>query len=141
EQKIAFRGNSKPPRNIDDAPRLLVEGDLKRAAARSQDHRHFVLFFEMKIDRALDRQVGENVAVVNNERFIVQQILHVFYSAAGLQQRALLAEIKARTAIIRAGKFLRVTLRTMMRIHRDFRDSVPQQMVECKRDQRFLADW
>src|SRR5687767_11548191 len=71
--------------NIDDAPRGGIACDLQRPVFRPENHRHFISRGAMRINGRLQGEVRENIAVVNDEGLVTQEIVDIFNAAAGFE--------------------------------------------------------
>src|SRR5712691_668092 len=56
--------------NVEDTAAAWVEGDVFRPGFRSQREGDDVVFSKVIVDQASNRQIGENIAVVNQERLV-----------------------------------------------------------------------
>ena len=71
--------------NIEHAARAGIERHLERPAVTAQNKRHFVALLKVPGEGGFERERRQNIAVVDQERGVPEQVFRVLDPAAGLQ--------------------------------------------------------
>ena len=85
--------------DVDDAP--FLESDLRSEASRAKRQRDLVAGAKMFLDQRGKREIGKDIAAVNEKSFVGQETLRIFDPTAGLEQHRLVHQLE-RDAAIRA---------------------------------------
>ena len=84
-KKMSSDCAAEPMSDIKDSAGLRAVSDLKRPAVASENEGDFIAGPEMVGDCRLQRESGQDIAVINDERLIAQEVLHILDAAASLQ--------------------------------------------------------
>src|SRR5438874_10949588 len=136
--KIVFARNAIAIRNIDHA--IVAKGNCGPQAGVAECEGDIVIAVEMLVDQRSQRNVRPNIAAISEEWFAAQLNLDVFDSAARFKKRRLVDESERFSGMRVFWKRFRESRRQSMGIDKEFVDSDVDQMVEDKRNQRFLKD-
>ncbi len=84
----------------------------------------------MKLDDVVEVDVGDNIAVDNDERPITKKILYIFYSACCSKDLFFLRKVKIEVGRRRAFVMIDDTFRKVMNVDRDIADTSLAQQIE-----------
>ena len=88
--------------------------DMQRASGGSEDQRGEVAGSQVAFDGLTEREVGEDVPVVGDERFIPHEGLHIFYASASVQEDGFVPVFERQSAVAVAGEKAVIRLRAMV---------------------------
>src|SRR5213596_2001286 len=92
-------------------------------------------------NQRFERDVGQNIAAINDEWFFPKNAFDIFDPAAGFEQVRLIDERNGMTVVtVPREKFMK-QVRKPVRINDKRFHAHAYQMIERKSDQRFLKDW
>src|SRR5436190_2016103 len=126
--------------DVGDASAGLVERDLKRAVLATQDHGDFVPAGSMMREGRSEREVGEDVAVIDDEWRIDDEVLDILDAARGFQNlRSFMPKCNGRVAIRGIRECCLPRLRAPMRIHDEPLDAGAKQVIERIGNERAIG--
>ena len=94
----------------------------------------------MRANRNLQRQVGENIAIVDDEGISSKEILHIFDSTRGLEKIRFVAKVDRSFPIGVARENRIIGFGTMMGVNDETFDAGFEQVVKSAGDQRLVRD-
>ncbi len=144
EEVVGRQAGVEQVADVADAVGGRVEGDVARViriAAGAQDEGDEGAGRAVLRERGGERQVGEDVAVIDPEGFVArQQVGDVFDAAGGFEQHGLVAEMERAAAVGVVGEGGGVSLGAVVRVDDETLDAgVGDEVVEGESDER-LAD-
>lgn len=128
--------------DVDDAVSRFIEGNVQRGAVAAQSQRDHVAAAFVFVDEALERDVSEDVTVINDEALaVVEEVADIGDAARCFQSHRLMTKMNQRAAVFARRKKLFVAGREMMSVDDEFADADSAQMIEGISDQRLMEHW
>ena len=126
--------------DVENAAFLRVERDMFWTAVRSQRERHHVAGVKMIVDHASNRQIGQDVRVVNEKWIVAEGLGDICNSPGSFEKDWFMAKFDLAIAISRLWEKFGKTLRPMVRVDEKFLHAGIDQVIEGKSDERLLKD-
>src|ERR1700722_19200623 len=95
----------------------------------------------MFFDEAVERQVGQDIAAVNDKGLIPDPLLNIFNASPSLQQVRFVHQFERPSVVFVFWKLRRKLLRQMVRIDPEPLDTGLTQMIKGKGNQRLPKNW
>lgn len=126
--------------NIGDAPAMMIKCNVFRGASGTQGERDEIAGAFVFLNQRRKWQVGENVAIVNEEGFVTDEVGNVGDATCGFQQHGFVSEDDGQTFVGGIRKRFGIFLRQMMCVHNKTAHSAGEQMIEGMGDQWPVQD-
>ncbi len=137
---MTFLWETEASTKVQDIAGDRIPGYLLGTAAGAQDEGGQASAAFVIGECFFDGEIGEDIAVIDEQRLAVDEIFDVFYTPTGLQPGRLVAEDNLLPSITIIGKFLIVSLREMMSIDNELIEPKSEEMIERESDERLLKN-
>lgn len=126
--------------DVSDEVARGIEGDVPRRAAGAQGERHEIVLARVRLDQRCHRQVGEDVAVIDDEGSVVHKVRDVGDAACGFQQHRFVAEGEGSFVVAGIWKSFRILPGEVVGVDDEFAQAGLEQVVERECDERSMED-
>ena len=126
--------------DVNDAARFPIERDVKSGAAAAENEGDDVLPFRVFFQQRREREVAEDVAIIDDEVFVRHEVGDVRDAPCGFEQLGFVAEGQRHIFVSAIGKCLGKLFRQMMRVDDELAHAVFQKMIEGMFDERLVED-
>lgn len=134
------RIGAEPVVNIGDLAGRGIPGDVEGVTGAAQDERHRIAALAMIIDGGLEGDIREDIAIVDEEWFVADEVSDVGNPAGGFKEDGFEAKGDRSLAIGMAGKRVVVFLGAMVGIDDEIANPGVEEMIEGVADERLLKD-
>jgi hypothetical protein len=126
--------------DVDHSTVAVAECDVRGQAGLAQGERDVVAAGEMCLEQRLEREVGQDVTAIGNERLCPEPRLCILDPATGFEQVRLVYQPDRKLAIPTVGEKGFEMSGEMMRVDDERPHAGGREMIESECDKRFLEN-
>ena len=137
EEVFSFIARAELITDVGDEAAPRIKSDVQGRPMTAQDQGDEITVFTMLGEQRLQRQVGEDVTIIDEEGFVAEQVAHIGNATGGFEpHRAFVAELDRRALVTLLWKGLGIGLWDVVRVHHESRDTRRNQVIKGISDQR-----